>query len=98
METCHEAGGQNELLPKPKQRTYIIGKMYEARKKSIGEHEGNQHTSKMERSQNDFFPKPKKKTYETIAEEIGVSEGTVQHTKKVAGAQNEHLPRGRKSK
>ena len=63
------------------QRTYVIGKMYEARKKSMGASDGfrgNQHTEKVVGVQNEFLPKPKQRTYETIAEEIGVGASTVQ--------------------
>jgi hypothetical protein len=56
------------------QRTYMIGKMYEARKKSVGEHKGNQH-SKLECAQNEHIPKLR--TVDKIAHEIGVGKETV---------------------
>ena len=57
------------------QQTYLQGKMYEARKKSVGEHKGNQYVG-MELDHNDPIPKPRS-TAKAIAHEIGVAEPTV---------------------
>lgn len=65
------------------QRTYMIGKMYEARKKSVGEHVGNQYT-KMESLQNDDIPNGSAKTARTIAKELGVGRSTVERSERFA--------------
>ena len=66
------------------QRAYMIGKMYEARKKSIGEHKGNQHTV-LEIDQNDPIPTDKpKSTAEAIGREVGVAEPSVKRWEKFA--------------
>lgn len=65
-------------------RKYCIGKMYEARKKSQGEHNGNQYT-KLEKDQNDLIPNDKpKSTAEAIAQDVGVSEPSVKRWEKFA--------------
>lgn len=61
------------------QRTYMIGKMYEARKKSVGEHKGNQH-SNLECAQ--IEPIPNLRTADKIASEIGVGKETVKRSEK----------------
>ena len=58
------------------QRTYTIGKMLEARKKSYGGNRGNQYT-KVPSSQNGNLPKPAGRTAENIAHELGIGNGTV---------------------
>lgn len=64
------------------QMTILRGKMYEARKKSVGCHKGNQHTNgKMELDQNDPIPKS---TAESIAKELGVSEPTIKRSEQFA--------------
>lgn len=65
------------------QRTYLIGKMYEARKRSIGEHVGNQYTNS-EAGKNYQIPKTKKEikagTSAEIAKELGIGEKTVRNS------------------
>ena len=56
-------------MPLPCFDTEHIAKMYEARKRSVGEHTGNQYT-KMPIDQNGLLAKPS--TAEQIADEIGV--------------------------
>ena len=66
------------------QRTYMIGKMYEARKKSVGEHEGNQYV-KMEAGQNDQIPsrrETKDGTAGKIGKEVGMGEKNVRRAEK----------------
>lgn len=67
------------------QRTYTIGKMYEARKNSVGEHKGNQYTT-VESRQNAFIPKNGRtpRTYDFIGKEIGVDGATVQRAGRFA--------------
>lgn len=61
------------------QRLRLIGQMQENRKKSVGEHKGNQHSEKMELVQNEPIPKS---TAAQIAKEVGVSESTVKRAEK----------------
>lgn len=61
------------------QRTYMIGKMYEARKKSIGAPIGNSNAEKQS-DQSGHVEKPK--TRKALADELGVGEGTVQRAEK----------------
>ena len=61
--------------------SYMIGKMYEARKKSVGEHQGNQY-AKMECFQNEDIPKGR--TVEQIANELSVGKSTVERAEKFA--------------
>lgn len=61
------------------QRTYMIGKMYEARKKSSGGNRGNQYTEKAS-AQNEHLANPR--TCEQIAKEIGVGKETVKRSEK----------------
>lgn len=61
------------------QRLRLIGQMQENRKKSVGEHKGNQYSEKMELGQNEPIPKS---TAAQIAEEVGVSESTVKRAEK----------------
>lgn len=66
------------------QRTYMIGKMYEARKKSVGEHKGNQY-AKMEAGQNDQIPtrrETKDGTAGQIGKEVGMGEKNVRRAEK----------------
>lgn len=66
------------------QRTYMIGKMYEARKKSVGEHKGNQH-SNLECAQSEHIPNQKlTRVSEQIAKEIGIGKETVKRAEKFA--------------
>ena len=57
------------------QRRYMVGKMYEARKKSIGGDRGNQYT-KVPSDQSGHLPNTK--TRKALADELGIGEGTVQ--------------------
>ena len=66
------------------QKTYMIGKMYEARKKSVGEHKGNQFTVEMELAQNEPIPKGPSSTARTIAAEVGVGRETVKRAEHFA--------------
>ena len=77
------------------QRMMLIGKMYEARKKSVGEHEGNQYTAKMENGQNVQFPNGqdvhlkdrreiKNGTSGEIGKEFGIDGKTVRRYEKFA--------------
>lgn len=60
------------------QRTYMIGKMYEARKKSIGGTGANQHTAIKEQfTQNGKAANPKQGTAGKIAREMGMGNNTV---------------------
>lgn len=61
------------------QRTMVIGKLYEARKKTIGGNRGNQHT-KLPGVQNGPLPK----TAEIIADELGIGQNTVKRAEKFA--------------
>ena len=62
------------------QRLRLIGQMQETRKKSVGEHKGNQYTD-LELCQNGTIPNPRS-TAEAIAREVGVSERTVNRAEK----------------
>lgn len=61
------------------QRMYMIGKMYEARKKSIGGNRGNQYTD-LASAQNEHMANPR--TCDQIAKEIGVGKETVKRSEK----------------
>jgi len=63
------------------QKTYMIGKMYEARKKSLGGNRGNQYT-KVASAQNGHMANEGKRTAEAIAEEVGVGKETVKRSEK----------------
>ena len=76
------------------QKSYMVGKMYEARKKSVGQHEGNQYT-KMESGQNVQIPNKQNVHNQTrretrdgtagqIGKEIGVDGRTVRRAEKFA--------------
>lgn len=61
------------------QRTYLLGKLYEARKNTIGgstEFRGNQHTARSKPEKQDLS-KPKSTSHQ-IAQEQGVSHDTVE--------------------
>jgi|GEM_PF-2826442 len=60
----------------------MVGKMYEARKKSVGEHTGNQY-SKTECAHFEHIPKPKRIS-EQIAKELGVGKETIKRAEKFA--------------
>ena len=60
------------------QKTFMIGKMYEARKKSLGGNHGNQYTV-LPKDQNELLPKS---TAEAIANEVGVAAPTVKRAEK----------------
>ena len=64
-------------------RTYCMGKMYEARRKSVGQHEGNQYT-KMECTQNGNISNTPNRVSEQIAKEQGVGKNTVLRAAKFA--------------
>lgn len=64
----------------------MVGKMYEARKKSVGQHEGNQYT-KMESGQNVQIPTRREQRNGTageIGKEIGIDGRTVRRAEKFA--------------
>lgn len=63
------------------QRTYLIGKMYEARKLSHGGDHGNQHTAAS--AQNGTLPN-NQRTREKMAEELGIGNGTIMRAKEYA--------------
>lgn len=63
------------------QRTVLIGKMYESRKKSRGGNYGNQYTI-LAKGHNDPKPKPRT-TAEAVAREVGVAEPTVKRAERV---------------
>ncbi len=68
------------------QQFYLIGKMHEAQKKSVGEHTGNQY-SKMESGQIVHFPNPQdqlSKTADAIGAEFGISGRSVRRAEKYA--------------
>ena len=65
------------------QKTYSIGKMYEAEKKSITNETGRNQYTKVVEDQNDLQPKPKS-TAEKIGREVGVAEPTVKRAEKFA--------------
>ena len=64
------------------QRNYAIGKMNEARKKSVGGNGENQYTVQL--AQNGPIAKKQKSTAETIAKEIGVGTSTVKRAAQFA--------------
>ena len=64
------------------QRLRLIGQMQETRKKTVGEHKGNQY-SEVEQGQNEPIPSPKR-TAESIARKVGVSESTVKRAEKLS--------------
>ena len=69
------------------QREYMIGKKYEARKKGVGKHKGNQYTTKVESGQNDQIPsfrETKDGTAGQIGKEVGMSEKNVRRAEKFA--------------
>ena len=61
------------------QKTYMIGKMYEARKKSQGGDRGNQYTKEASRQNGDMA---KGRTAKLIADEVGVSQKSVERSEK----------------
>lgn len=68
------------------QKDYMVGKMYEARKKSVGEHTGNQYTE-MESGQNVHIPdrrEIKDGTAGQIGKEFGITSRTVRRNEKFA--------------
>ena len=67
------------------QRIDLIGRMYEDRKKGIGEHKGNQYTQ-MECGQNGHIPfdENKPRTAEKMAEELGIGARTIRRAEKFA--------------
>ena len=68
------------------QKAYMIGKMYEARKKSVGQHEGNQYT-KMENGQNVQIPNRreiKDGTSGEIGKDFGIDGKTVRRNEQFA--------------
>lgn len=65
------------------QRTYMIGKMYEARKQSQGGNHGNQYT-KVANTQSGNLPNSKQGTAGEIAHELGMGNNTVIRAEKFA--------------
>ena len=68
------------------QKDYMVGKMYEARKKSVGKHTGNQYTE-MESGQNVHIPdrqEIKDGTAGRIGKEFGMTSRTVRRNEKFA--------------
>lgn len=65
------------------QRTYLIGKMYEARKHRLGGARGNQYTN-LANPQNEDLPNKTARASQIIADEIGVSHATVERSEKFA--------------
>lgn len=63
------------------QKTYMIGKMYEARKKSVGAQKGNVNAEK-QCAQNEHIEKTPNRTAESIAAEVGVGRETVKRSEK----------------
>lgn len=63
------------------QKTYMIGKMYEARKNSQG---GDRRSEEFSKDQNDLLKSKPKSTAEAIGREIGVAEPTVKRAEKFA--------------
>jgi hypothetical protein len=63
------------------QKTYMIGKMYEARKKSVGAQKGNANAEK-QCAQNEHIEKTPNRTAESIAAEVGVGRETVKRSEK----------------
>lgn len=76
---CRNQLGRRNLTDE--QKTYLIGKQYEAQKMTQGGDRGNQYT-KLARAQNE--PRPKQRTYEQIAKEHGVGNMTVKRAEKFA--------------
>lgn len=67
------------------QRTLLIGKMYQARKKAVGAQAGNQNAVKNNVSKMDtLISKPHGRIGEQIAEELGIGNGTVLRADKFA--------------
>ena len=64
-------------------RTYIIGKMYEARKKSHGASDGFRGNQSVSYKNYNLAEKPPK-THEILADEVGVSPATVTNAEKFA--------------
>lgn len=62
-------------------RAYIIGKMYEARKKSVGAPAGNDNRNQFYKN---YKVDKKPYTHEQIANEVGVSPATVTNAEKFA--------------
>lgn len=68
------------------QKAYMIGKMYEARKKSVGEHKGNQYTE-METGQNVHIPdryEQRQGTAGEIGKEFGIDGRSVRRNERFA--------------
>lgn len=63
------------------QREMLIGQMYEAAKKRVGEHKGNQYT-KVESDQNDRFPNSGGDTSERVAQQLGIGPASVRRAAK----------------
>lgn len=63
------------------QRTFLIGKMYEARKNSHGGERGNQYKN-LASLQNEDMPRQKIRTEDTIAFELGIGASTVERSEK----------------
>lgn len=81
---CKNQLGRRNLTDE--QKTYLIGKQYEAQKQSQGKHKGNQYT-KMESGQNVRFPNPreiKDGVAGKIGEENGMGARTVRRAEKFA--------------
>lgn len=66
--------GKRNLTPVQWQE--LVGRLYKARKKRVGEHKGNQYT-KVECTKKTDIPKPQGRVTEQIAKELGVNKDTV---------------------
>lgn len=62
------------------QRTYMIGKMYEARKKSVGGQVGNNNASKRKDQNGPIVTR--NRTYEQLADELSVGDTTIKRAEK----------------
>ena len=83
IEYTKVANGQNVHLPtRREQRTYMIGKMYEARKNSHGNHAERGEDGKYLSRQNGDLGEGK--TSVAIAKELGIGQKTVERSEKFA--------------
>lgn len=66
------------------QKTYMIGKMYEARKKSVGGNGSNQHKKEQFHQNDEIAIKGNNATAKKIAAELGIGKATVERAEKFA--------------
>lgn len=79
---CKNQLGRRNLTPQ--QKMYLIGQRYEAEKESASFH-GNQYTASCERGGDNSCPhQTESRTRKKIAEEVGISQGTVQNARDYA--------------